>query len=111
MKQDRIDEALACYFKREPDNAAIARVMAKLERPLPRQKHATPWLQIWPQILLDWQFAPAWPRLAALACCAALGFAVGAANLERLGGPFVSTVDNDLASVVSEPEAVTGLRP
>ena len=34
-------------------------------------------------VLLDWQFAPAWPRMAALACCAALGFYVGIAGLDR----------------------------
>jgi hypothetical protein len=104
---DRIDDALSCYFRREADNASVMRVMAKLDRPLPRQKRVARW----PQLLLDWQLDLAWPRLAALACCAALGFAVGAASLDRLGGPFTTTVDNDFASVVSEPEAVTGLQP
>jgi hypothetical protein len=50
--------------------------------------------------------------LAALACCAVLGFAVGAAGLDRLGGPFaVSANNNDLAAAVFEPEPLTGVRP
>ena len=71
MSKDRVDEALTRHFARDAGDAtSAARVLAKLGGPLPRQKHATRW----PQILLDWQFAPAWPRMAALACCAGSAF-------------------------------------
>jgi hypothetical protein len=107
MTEDRIDQALTRHFARQPiDDGGAARVMARLAEPLPRQKHPTQW----PQLFLDWQFAPAWPRLAALACCALLGFVVGATSLDRLGGPFASNT-SDLASVAFEPEALTGVRP
>jgi hypothetical protein len=107
VNEDRIDHLLRAHFARTAaDDASAARVMAKLDRPLPRQK-----LRIrWPQVLLDWQFAPAWPRVATLACCAALGFVVGATNIDRLGSPFAPSSD-DLAAIVFQPEDITGLRP
>ena len=105
MTQDRIDDALARHFARgKSDDEAAARVMAKLDA-LPRQKSAAPW----PQILLDWQFAPAWPRVAALACCAVLGFAIGSIGVNQFGRS--SAVAGDLASFVSEPEPLTGAQP
>ena len=105
MTEDRMEDALARHFKRIPiDDRAAARVMAKLDA-LPRQKSAAPW----PQILLDWQFAPAWPRLAALACCAVLGFVIGSVGVTQFGRSTANA--GDLASFVSEPEALTGARP
>lgn len=105
MTQDRMDDALARHFARaQTGGEAVARVAAKLER-LPQQKSATPW----PQILLDWQFAPAWPRVAALACCALLGFAIGSIGVTQFSRS--SAVAGDVASFVSEPEALTGARP
>ena len=105
MTQDRMDDALAHHFKQtSTDDEAAARVMARLDG-LPRQKGATPW----PQILLDWQFAPAWPRVAALACCAVLGFAIGSIGINQFGRSAANA--GDLASFVSEPEALTGARP
>ena len=105
MTQDRMDDALARHFARMPtDDEALARMMVKLEA-LPQQKSATPW----PQILLDWQFAPAWPRMAALACCALLGFAIGSIGVNQFGRS--SAAAGDLTSFVSEPEALTGARP
>jgi hypothetical protein len=109
MNNDRIDDLLTRHYARgKSDDGAGARVIAKLGV-LPPQKHRL-WTRI-PGILLDWQFAPAWPRMAALACCAALGFAVGAAGLDRLGGPFAVSANNDLAAAVFEPEPLTGVRP
>ena len=105
MTENRIDDALTRHFAEpQTDDATVARVMAKLDA-LPRQKSSTPW----PQILLDWQFAPAWPRVAALACCALLGFAIGSIGVDQLGRS--SAAASDLASFVSEPEALTGARP
>jgi hypothetical protein len=94
------------------DPAAVNRVLARLAPPLPRQKIA-----LWrmPAVLLDWQFAPAWPRMAALAACAVLGFYVGIAGLDRrfdqLDGRFASISRADLGYIVFEPESLTGARP
>jgi hypothetical protein len=107
MTDDKLDQTLKQHFsKATADDAGVARVMAKLSGPLPAQKRATPW----PQLLLDWQFAPAWPRVAALACCAAVGFIVGTASVDRLSSHFASN-SNDLTIVAFEPEPLTGLRP
>ena len=110
---DFLDAALKRHSKAPPaDDAAVARVLKRLSRPLPRQKRP-----LWrlPGVLLDWQFAPAWPRVAALACCAALGFVIGIAGLDRRfdgpGAPFALASGADLGSIVFEPEALTGARP
>jgi hypothetical protein len=110
---DFLETALKRHTKAPPaDDAAVARVLKRLSRPLPRQK-----MPLWrlPGILLDWQFAPAWPRVAALACCAALGFAIGIAGLDRNfdggGAPFAVASRTDLGAIVFEPEALTGARP
>ena len=90
------------------DDAATARVLMRLAPPLPRQKFS---LRQIPAVLLDWQFAPAWPRVAALACCAAVGFYVGIAGLDRpfdrleaVAGP------SDVGAIVFEPESLIGAR-
>lgn len=104
--------AKASQADRVADEAAVARVHARLNAPLPRQK-----APLWrlPAVLLDWQFAPAWPRVAALACCAALGFVIGIAGLDRsFDGPGVQLAfasRTGLGSIVFEPEAMTGARP
>lgn len=107
----RLDAALARYAKvAAGDETAAARVLTRLAGPLPRQDRGG-WR--WPSVLLDWQFTPAWPRVAALACCAAIGFMVGITGLDR---PFertgtTATARGDITSVVFEPEAITGARP
>lgn len=92
------------------DEAAGARILARLSD-LPAQKRP---FWHWPLVLLDWEFAPAWPRMAALACCAAVGFVVGIAGLDRTLERYESlqtvTAQADIASVF-EPEALTGARP
>jgi hypothetical protein len=108
-----LESALKRGTKAPPvDDAAVARVLRRLNGPLPRQNMP---LWRWPGVLLDWQFAPAWPRVAALACCAALGFAIGIAGLDRqFEGPgtrFTVASSADLGSIVSEPEPLTGARP
>lgn len=109
---DFLDTALKRVTQaRQPDQTAVNRVLARLAPPLPRQKIS---LWRWPNVLLDWQFAPAWPRVAALAACAVLGFYVGIAGLDRpfdqLDGRF-AMVNSDFSSVVFEPETLTGARP
>jgi hypothetical protein len=91
------------------DEAAVQRVLARLET-LPPQKRALSW---WPSALMDWNFAPAWPRVAALAGAAALGISIGLSGF----GTRIAT-DLDLVRVASvddagafDADSVTGLRP
>jgi hypothetical protein len=108
-----LDDALKRVARVRPaDDVAVARVLKRLAPPLPRQKIA-----LWrlPAVLLDWQFAPAWPRVAALACCAALGFYVGIAGLDRrfdnLDGSYTVAGQSDVGAIVFEAESLTGARP
>ena len=109
----KLDAALARHAAaRAAADAAIERVLTRLEAPLPRQQ-ASLWRL--PPVLLDWQFAPAWPRMAALACCAVLGFAIGIAGLDRLIERFdritVAANTVDMGSALFEPEPLIGVRP
>src|ERR1017187_6520985 len=117
MNKKQLPDFLEAALKRPPqappaDDAAVERVLKRLSGPLPRQK-----MPLWrlPNVLLDWQFAPAWPRVAALACCAALGFVIGIAGVDRHfdggGSPFPGAGRADLGSTVFEPEPLTGARP
>jgi hypothetical protein len=83
------------------DQAAADRVLKRLAGPLPRQQMA--WWRL-PAVLLDWEFAPAWPRVAALATCAALGFAIGLVGIDRQ----VDSADAALA-YVSRADVAAGL--
>ena len=114
MTDEQFEDFLRTTLKRDAkpaDADAVDRVLARLRGQLPRQKQA-----LWrlPGFLLNWDFAPAWPRMAALACCAALGFMFGIAGLDR---PFdrldgsVLTSSRDLGSLMSEPDSLTGERP
>jgi hypothetical protein len=106
-----LEGALKRHANASQDNAAsAARVMSKLASPLPRQKQP-----LWrlPAVLLDWQFAPAWPRMAALGACMAAGFVIGIAGLDRpldrLSTPTVAS--SGFGSLVFEPEELTGAQP
>ena len=116
MNNEQFDKLIESALKRrvmEPvDEAAVNRVLRRISAPLPRQKQP-----LWrlPGVLLDWQFAPAWPRMAALACCAALGFFVGIAVLDRrFDDPAAAPAfvgGGGIGSITFEPEAFTGARP
>lgn len=114
MTDEQFEDFLKAALKRDAkpaDDAAVERVLRRLGGPLPRQKQP-----LWrlPAVLLNWDFAPAWPRMAALACCVALGFVVGIAGLDRpfdrLDGSVLSS-GRDIGSLVSEPDTLTGERP
>jgi hypothetical protein len=107
----RLDALLERHTRvTQADDDAVGRVVKRLAGPLPRQQ-MTFWR--WPTVLLDWEFSPAWPRVAALACCAALGFYVGIAGLDRPLDRLnqSSIMSRDISSVVFEPEGLTGAGP
>jgi hypothetical protein len=114
MTDEQFEDFLRTTLKRDAkpaDADAVDRVLARLQGPLPRQKQP---LSRLPGVLLNWDFAPAWPRMAALACCAALGFMLGIAGLDRsFDRPdgSVLTSGPDIGSFVSEPDTLTGERP
>jgi hypothetical protein len=116
MTEEKFERMLSSVLKRQAqapvDTEAVNRVLKRLDGPLPRQKMA-----LWrlPAVLLDWQFMPAWPRVAALACCAALGFYIGIAGLDRpfdrLDSSFTVASRVDAGALVFEPEPLIGARP
>ena len=116
MNNAQFEKLIESAFKRraaEPvDEAAVNRVLSRVSGPLPQQKQ--PFWRL-PSVLLDWQFAPAWPRMAALACCAALGFFVGIAGLDRrFDDPVAAPAfvgGGGIGAIAFEPEAFTGARP
>jgi hypothetical protein len=116
MNDQDLENLLATTLKRsadapQSDTTAVNRVLARLSGPLPRQKFA-----LWrlPAVLLDWKFAPAWPRVVALATCAVLGFLIGLIGLDRQ----VDTADAalsyvsraDLGGIVFEAEPPRGAK-
>lgn len=109
--RDPLDDVLRRVTAARPvDDAAVARVLKRIQPPLPRQK--APWWRL-PAVLLNWEFAPAWPRMAALACSAVLGFYVGIAGFDR---PFdnldqTAITNADAGFFVFDPEPLTGARP
>jgi anti-sigma factor RsiW len=82
--------------------ADATRVVQALEaRRLPPQRRRFLWRQ-WPVELLDFDFAPAWPRLAALAGVAVLGFAIG---LTDLAVPITAaTMADESATIVADTD-------
>ena len=115
MTNEQFETFLKTALKREAapaDEAAVDRVLKRLSGPLPHQKQ--PFWRM-PGVLLDWQFAPAWPRMAALACCAVLGFFVGIAGLDRQfdnpATPPAYIGGGGIGAITFEPDAFTGARP
>ena len=100
----------------EQSEATAARLLEALAaRPLPPQRRPMlPWR--WPALLLDVDFAPAWPRIAALACAAALGVGVGlfggdTSLFAGRNGAAIAAAETDLLTLVFEPEPLTGAAP
>jgi len=84
MKDDSaLEAALRRVMAPREAKAAAERIARRLESrvesgTLPAQKHRLAW---WPAALTDFTFAPAWPRIAALACAAVLGVSIGLSGL------------------------------
>src|SRR4029078_1171855 len=127
INNEQFDRLLESVLKRKSkapaDEASINRVLQRISGPLPPQKQP-----LWrlPAVLLDWQFAPASarlgahfaparPRMAALACCAALGFYVGIAGIDRrFDDPTAAPAfvgGGGIGSITFEPDAFAGRRP
>jgi len=112
MKSQEFDALLMRALKRQnkADEASVERVLARLSGPVPRQQ-----LPFWrlPAVLLDWQFAPAWPRVAALGACAVIGFAIGLSGVDRRIDRTDTAVitSGGIGSIVFEPEPLTGAQP
>src|SRR5262245_42722954 len=115
---DRIDRILVEHLQADAtDEKSAARVLAALAaKPLPEQPRS--WLRHWPSALLNADFAPAWPRLAALASIALVGctvgfFGPGTGTFQRTGLviALVQNSDPGVSGLVFEPEPLTGARP
>ena len=109
MSDEELEAALRRVLSTSAEDLAAKRVLARLHS-LPPQKRAFSW---WPAILTDVSFAPAWPRLAALAGAAVLGISIGLSSL----GTRIAT-DLDIVRVAAADDASTnafdsdaGLRP
>jgi hypothetical protein len=107
---EELDSMLARFTQATAEDEHVAaRVLGRLNGPLPQQRR--PFWR-WPAALLDWEFAPAWPRLAALGGCAVIGFAIGIAGLDRPlddRGEMV-VASRDIGALVFEPDSLT-VRP
>ena len=114
MTEHELDDALrrAMVVKAaSPSHGAAAERIAQrlASAPLPTQKCAFVW---WPSALMDWSFAPAWPRVATLAGAAVLGISIGLSSL----GTRIAT-DLDLVRAANADEGGNlfdldfGLRP
>ena len=104
-----LEAALRRVMAPSVDAPAARRIAQRLES-LPPQQRAFAW---WPAALMERDFTPAWPRVAALACAAVLGISIGLSNI---GARIV--VDLDLVRVASaddgnvfDVDSVAGLRP
>jgi hypothetical protein len=93
------------------DEAAANRLLKTLHGPLPRQRHSL--FDHWPSLLLNRDYAPAWPRLAALACVAVFGCMVGLAapSVKKSNAATIRIAEIDGASLAFDPEPVIGVRP
>lgn len=109
---NRFDEVIARHYENgAEDQASASRVLASLNAPLPKQRHSL--FDRWPSLLLNTDFAPAWPRVAALACVAAFGCMVGLAapSVQKSSAATVRIAELDGASLAFDPEPVIGARP
>jgi hypothetical protein len=114
---NRMDEILAQQLKIEKsaDEAIAMRVLASLAaKPLPTQRHS--FLKGWPDVLLNFEFTPAWPRVGALAFVGLVGcmigfFSPGAQIFEKPRVAPVLVADIDASTLAFDPEPLTGIRP
>ena len=99
MSDEELETALRRVLSTSPEDVARRSASSRRLQSLPPQKRAFAW---WPAALMDVSFAPAWPRVAALAGAAVLGISIGLSNF----GTRVAT-DLDLVRVASADDAST----
>jgi hypothetical protein len=99
------------------DDALATRILHSLAaQPLPPQRQPVLW-RWWPLALLNADFAPAWPRVAALACAACVGIGIGMFGVDtnlfvtRSNANATPASETDVASLFFEAEPLTGVRP
>src|SRR5437763_16743949 len=109
MSDEELETALRRVMATNPEELAAKRLLGRLQS-LPPQKRGFAW---WPAALADVNFAPAWPRLAALAGAAVLGISIGLSSF----GTRIAT-DLNLVRVANTDDTSTnafetdaGLRP
>jgi len=109
MNDEELETALRRLMATNSEELAAKRLPGRLQS-LPPQKRSLAW---WPAALADVSFAPAWPRLAALAGAAVLGMSIGLSSI----GTRIAT-DLNLVRVANADDASTnafetdsGLRP
>ena len=114
MKDDHELEAAlrrVMASRADEDEPAANASLLRLEVRCRRRSAPFAW---WPSALMDWNFAPAWPRVAALAGAAVLGISIG---LSGLGTRIATDLDlvrvaaADDATNVFDVDSVAGLRP
>jgi hypothetical protein len=92
LDADDLDARLRRAMTPRAEDAAAERIVRRLEATaLPPQKCAFAW---WPAALRDIDFAPAWPRVAALAGAAVLGVSIGLRIASDLDLVRVASVDD-----------------
>jgi len=109
MSDEELETVLRRVLSTSPEDLAAKRLLGRLQS-LPPQKRRFAW---WPAALTDVSFAPAWPRLAALAAAAVLGISIGLSSI----GTRIAT-DLELVRIATADDASTnafdtdaGLRP
>ena len=79
MTEHEVDDALRRRMAVNAADDGADRIAQRLHSAaLPPQRRAFVW---WPSALMDWNFAPAWPRVATLAGAAVLGISIGLSGL------------------------------
>ncbi len=115
---NRFDQLIVRHLQaaRRAGEQSAARVVSALKaKPLPPQRRS--WSRLWPSALLNNDFAPAWPRIAALACVALIGcsigfFGPGTRTFQQAGWAIAFAQNSDdVSGLVFEPEPLTGARP
>jgi hypothetical protein len=114
----KLDALLVGHREKEgSDRQAAGRVLARLAAPLPPQRSGL-WSRLVPLALLEFDFAPAWPRFATLLAIGLLGFAVGLSDVGMaltkrsavaIIGPAPAS-DSDLSVMLFEPDPLSTMR-
>jgi hypothetical protein len=110
LEAEQLDHLIARSLQAGSPDAAAARVLATLARPLPPQRPSLlSWA--WPMALLDVDLAPARLRIAALAGIAGLGVMIGLFGPDVTDASLVAAAPETNLAAVFEAEPLTGVRP